>query len=325
MRLETIKTFYTMISRRILRIKVLQTIYSYYQGEGELKGAQKELAMSIDRSYDLYFYLLQLCVEVADYCDRQQEAAKLKYMATLSELNPNKKFVHNKLIEQLRINETLQSYLVARGLSWAQLQHVVKSVFNDLSLSDTYKAYMADKEESYAKDKAIVAYLIEHVILENSDFFDALEEQSVYWIDTVEFFAGMALRTIDRYKASHGADAKMLPKYKNDEDAQFADQLLLKAVASGDRYRELISENADNWDLERIALLDILLIQVALAEVEQFPEIPLRVTFNEYIEIAKNYSTEKSPLFINGVLDKIVQKLRDSGDVIKPADIPPLK
>ncbi|MBQ4408125.1 MAG: transcription antitermination factor NusB [Bacteroidales bacterium] len=325
MRLETIKTFYTMISRRILRIKVLQTIYSYYQGEGELKGAQKELAMSIDRSYDLYFYLLQLCIEVADYCDRQQEAAKLKYMATLSELNPNKKFVHNKLIEQLRINETLQSYLVARGLSWAQLQHVVKSVFNDLSLSDTYKAYMAEKEESYAKDKAIVAYLIEHVILENSDFFDALEEQSVYWIDTVEFFAGMALRTIDRYKASHGADAKMLPKYKNDEDAQFADQLLLKAVASGDRYRELISENADNWDLERIALLDILLIQVALAEVEQFPEIPLRVTFNEYIEIAKNYSTEKSPLFINGVLDKIVQKLRDSGDVIKPADIPPLK
>ena len=325
MRLETIKTFYTMISRRILRIKVLQTIYSYYQGEGELKGAQKELAMSIDRSYDLYFYLLQLCVEVADYCDRQQEAAKLKYMATLSELNPNKKFVHNKLIAQLRINETLQSYLTARGLSWAQLQHVVKSVFNDLSLSDTYKAYMAEKEESYAKDKAIVAYLIEHVILENSDFFDALEEQSVYWIDTVEFFAGMALRTIDRYKASHGADAKMLPKYKNDEDAQFADQLLLKAVASGDRYRELISESADNWDLERIALLDILLIQVALAEVEQFPEIPLRVTFNEYIEIAKNYSTEKSPLFINGVLDKIVQKLRDSGDVIKPADIPPLK
>ncbi len=325
MRLETIKTFYTMISRRILRIKVLQTIYSYYQGEGELKGAQKELAMSIDRSYDLYFYLLQLCIEVADYCDRQQEAAKLKYMATLSELNPNKKFVHNKLIEQLRINETLQSYITARGLSWAQLQHVVKSVFNDLSLSDTYKEYMAEKEESYAKDKAIVAYLIEHVILENSDFFDALEEQSVYWIDTVEFFAGMALRTIDRYKASHGADAKMLPKYKNDEDAQFADQLLLKAVASGDRYRELISENADNWDLERIAMLDILLIQVALAEVEQFPEIPLRVTFNEYIEIAKNYSTEKSPLFINGVLDKIVQKLRDSGDVIKPADIPPLK
>ena len=314
-----------MISRRILRIKVLQTIYSYYQGEGELINAQRELAASIDRSYDLYFYILQLCVEVADYCDRQQEAAKLKYMATLSELNPNKKFVNNKLIAQLRANETLQSHLTASGLSWAQYQHVPKSVFNDLALTDEYKAYMADNDGTYAKDKAIIAFLIEHVILENSDFFDALEAQSVYWIDTVEFFAGMSLRTIDRYKASHGADAKMLPKYKNDDDAQFADQLLLKAVASGDRYRELISESADNWDLERIALLDILLIQVALAEVEQFPEIPLRVTFNEYIEIAKNYSTEKSPLFINGVLDKIVQKLRDSGDVIKPADLPPLK
>lgn len=323
MRLETIKTFYTMISRRILRIKVLQTIYSYYQGEGELINAQKELAASIDRSYDLYFYLLQLCIEVADYCDRQQEAAKLKYMATLSELNPNKKFVHNKLIEQLRINETLQSHLTASGLTWTQYQHVPKSVFNDLALTDEYKAYMADKDNTYAKDKAIIAFLIEHVILENNDFFDALEAQSVYWIDTVEFFAGMSLRTIDRYKASHGADAKMLPKYKNDDDAQFADQLLLKAVASGDRYRELISASADNWDLERIALLDILLIQVALAEVEQFPDIPLRVTFNEYIEIAKNYSTEKSPLFINGVLDKIVQKLRESGDVIKPADLPP--
>lgn len=304
---------------------MLQTIYSYYQGEGELINAQRELAASIDRSYDLYFYILQLCVEVADYCDRQQEAAKLKYMATLSELNPNKKFVNNKLIAQLRANETLQSHLTASGLSWAQYQHVPKSVFNDLALTDEYKAYMADNDGTYAKDKAIIAFLIEHVILENSDFFDALEAQSVYWIDTVEFFAGMSLRTIDRYKASHGADAKMLPKYKNDDDAQFADQLLLKAVASGDRYRELISESADNWDLERIALLDILLIQVALAEVEQFPEIPLRVTFNEYIEIAKNYSTEKSPLFINGVLDKIVQKLRDSGDVIKPADLPPLK
>ena len=129
------------------------------------------------------------------------------------------------------------------------------------------------------------------------------------------------IRTIDRYKASHGTDAKVLPKYKNDEDAQFADQLLLKAVANADKYRQLISDNADNWDLERIALLDILLIQVALAEIEQFPGIPLRVTFNEYIEIAKNYSTEKSPLFINGVLDKIVQKLRESGDVIKPADV----
>ena len=304
---------------------MLQTIYSYYQGEGELINAQRELAASIDRSYDLYFYILQLCVEVADYCDRQQEAAKLKYMATLSELNPNKKFVNNKLIAQLRANETLQSHLTASGLSWAQYQHVPKSVFNDLALTDEYKAYMADNDGTYAKDKAIIAFLIEHVILENSDFFDALEAQSVYWIDTVEFFAGMSLRTIDRYKASHGADAKMLPKYKNDDDAQFADQLLLKAVASGDRYREFISESADNWDLERIALLDILLIQVALAEVEQFPEIPLRVTFNEYIEIAKNYSTEKSPLFINGVLDKIVQKLRDSGDVIKPADLPPLK
>ena len=322
MHLETIKTFYTMISRRILRIKVLQTIYSYYQGEGELINAQKELAASIDRSYDLYFYLLQLCIEVADYCDRQQEAAKLKYMATLSELNPNKKFVNNKLIAQLRENETLQSHITSRGLTWAQFQHVPKSVFNDLVLTDEYKAYMSDEDNTYAKDKAIIAFLIEHVILENNDFFDAIEAQSVYWIDSVEFFAGMSLRTIDRYKASHGADAKMLPKYKNDEDAQFADQLLLKAVASGDRYRELISESADNWDLERIALLDILLIQVALAEVEQFPDIPLRVTFNEYIEIAKNYSTEKSPLFINGVLDKIVQKLRESGDVIKPADLP---
>jgi len=321
--LETIKTFYTMISRRILRIKVLQTIYSYYQGEGELINAQKELAASIDRSYDLYFYLLQLCIEVADYCDRQQEAAKLKYMATLSELNPNKKFVNNKLIAQLRINEALQSHLTARGLSWVNYPHVAKSVFNDLTLTDEYKAYMAEKEESYSKDKAIIAFMLEKVVLENNDFFDALEEQSVYWIDTAEFFVGMALRTIDRYKASHGADAKVLPKYKNDDDAKFADQLLLKAVANADKYRTLVSESAENWDLERIAILDIIIIQVALAEVEQFPEIPLRVTFNEYIEIAKNYSTERSPLFINGVLDKIVQKLRESGDVIKPADLPP--
>ncbi|MCR5453776.1 MAG: transcription antitermination protein NusB [Bacteroidales bacterium] len=311
-----------MISRRILRIKVLQTIYSYYQGEGELINAQKELAASIDRSYDLYFYLLQLCIDVADYCDQQQEAAKQKFLTTSSDLNPNKKFVNNQLVAQLRANEALQSHLVARGLSWVQYPHVAKSVFHDLTLTDEYRAYMDDPKSSYAKDKAIIAFMLENVVLENNDFFDALEDQSVYWLDTAEFFVGMALRTIDRYKASYGEDAKILPKYKNDEDAVFADQLLLKAVSGGDRYRAMIDENAVNWDLERIALLDILIIQVALAEIEQFPGIPLRVTFNEYIEIAKNYSTEKSPLFINGVLDKIVQKLRESGDIIKPADIP---
>lgn len=303
----------------------MQTIYSYYQGEGELINAQKELTASIDRSYDLYFYLLQLCVEVADHCDRQQEAAKQKFLTTSSDLNPNKKFVNNQLIEQLRTNEALQSHIAARGLSWTQYPHVAKSVFNDLSLTDEYKTYMEDPESTYAKDKAIVIFMLEKVVLENNDFFDALEEQSVYWIDTAEFFVGMAIRTIDRYKASHGEDAKILPKYKNDEDAVFADQLLLKAVSNGDKYRQLISESADNWDLERIAILDILIIQEALAEIEQFPGIPLRVTFNEYIEIAKNYSTEKSPVFINGVLDKIVHKMRETGDVIKPADVPPSK
>ena len=322
MQLETIKTFYTMISRRILRIKVLQTIYSYYQGEGELKNAEKELQASIDRSYDLYFYLLALGIEVCDYAQRQIEAAMQKYLPTDGELNPNTKFANNKFIEQLRGNNCLQEHLAARRLSWAQHPHVPKSVFNDLALSDEYMAYMVNPDSSYAKDKEIITYMFEHVVLESNAFYDALESQSVYWLDTAEFFIGMVLRTIGRYKESYGPDYKLMPKFKNIEDEQFAGKLLIRTVAGADKYRALIADCADNWDFERIALLDILLIQEALAEIEAFPDIPLRVTFNEYIELAKNYSTEKSPIFINGVLDKIVQKLRESGDIIKPLDFP---
>ncbi len=312
-----------MISRRILRIKVLQSIYAYYQGGGsELVKAQRSLRESIDRSYDLYFYLMLLAIEVCDYAGKQIDAAMQKFLPTDVDRNPNMKFVNNKFIEQLRSNKALQGHLAARKLSWVNFKHVPKAIFNELSETDEYKSYMVNPDQSYADDKDIISFMLENIVVENEDFYDALETQSIYWVDTAEFFVGMALRTISRFKESYGEDHPLMKKFKSDDDGEFADKLLVKSIASGDRYRELITQSTENWDFERIALLDILLIQEALAEIEQFPGIPLRVTFNEYIEIAKNYSTEKSPIFINGVLDKIVQKLRESGELIKSADVP---
>jgi N utilization substance protein B len=312
-----------MISRRILRIKVLQTIYSYYQkGDANLIAAEKELAYSIAKSYDLYFYIMQLAIDVCDHANKQLQAAMRKHLSSETDKNPNMKFVNNSFIAQLRDNVDLQKHINATKLTWSVNPEVPKSVYEELIASEEYAEYMSHSKPSYDADKWIVSFMIEKIVLDNNKFYDALSDQSIYWIDTAEFFIGMVLRTFARMKESSSPEYKLMPMYKSDDDRTFAIQLLHTAVGRREEYRKRISDNAQNWDLDRIAFLDIIILQTAIAEIEQFPEIPLRVTFNEYIELAKNYSTEKSPTFVNGILDKIVQGLTQEGRINKIAEMP---
>ena len=310
-----------MISRRILRIKVLQTIYSYYQNGGtDIAKFEKELQYSIGRSYDLYFFLMQLAIDICDYAQDRIETNKQKLLATQSDLNPNTRFANNKLIQQFRENADLQKHIAASKLTWKKNPELIKRLFNDLVQSDEYQQYMQAEKCTYENDKEIVAHLFEQTVCECDLFFQTLEEMSIYWTDSAEFIIGMVLRTIERYKIGYGGNYALMPMYKNEEDGTFAIKLFDSAVASCDSYRKLINDCTTNWDIERIAFIDILILQTATAEIEQFPEIPLKVTFNEYIELAKNYSTSKSSTFINGVLDKIVQVLRQEKRIMKQSE-----
>ena len=309
-----------MISRRILRIKVLQTIYSYYQnGDGDVAKYEKELDYSIGRSYSLYFFLMQLAIDVCDYAQNRIESNRQKHLATHSDLNPNYKFVNNKLIAQLRENQHLQKQISSSKLSWNKHPELIKRLYKDLTESEEYATYMESDSAAYEDDKKILTFFFSQIVCECELLYQTLEEMSVYWTDTAEFIIGMVIRTIERYRIGYGADYALMPMYKNEEDAQFARRLFDAAVASCDEYRKLISECTTNWDIERIAFFDILILQTAVAEIEKFPEIPLKVTFNEYIELAKNYSTTRSCTFINGVLDKITQVLREQKRIFKSA------
>lgn len=312
-----------MISRRILRIKVLQTIYSYYQnGDGDLQKYEKELAFSIGRSYDLYFFLIQLGIDICHYAQTKIEVNRQKHLATASDLNPNMRFVDNKLIAQLSENTHLQKQIAASKLSWQNNPELIKRIYNDLVQSDEYADYMNADVSNYENDKRIIIYLYEHIICECDLLYQTLEEMSIYWTDSAEFIIGMVIRTIERYRIGFDCNRPLMSMYKNEEDATFANKLLTATISSADYYRKLISECTTNWDIERIAFLDILILQTATAEIEHFPEIPLKVTFNEYIELAKNYSTNRSCNFINGVLDKITQVLRQEKRIMKaPEDV----
>lgn len=312
-----------MISRRILRIKVLQTIYSFYQGgDSDIQKSEKELLYSIQKSYDLYFYLFLLGMDVCKYASSVINSKKQKFLATETDLNPNLKFVNNKFFEQFKENEDFQRQVNGKKMSWDNYPELPKRIFTNLVQTEEYKTYMESGTSSYEEDKKIAAFMFESVIYDCDLFYQTLEQMSVYWVDTAEFVIGMVLKTIERYKLGYDGTYPLPRMFKNDDDREFVLKLFRKTISRDEYYRGLISENTQNWDIERIAFIDILILQTALAEVEAFPEIPLKVTFNEYIELAKNYSTNKSNIFVNGVLDKIVSKLMEEKKIKKIAEMP---
>lgn len=312
-----------MISRRILRTKIIQTVYSHRQSDNaELLTSEKELLFSVQKSYDLYFFLLETAVDVCNYSENRIDKALHKLRPTKEDLNPNLKFVNNKLIAQLKENKDLNQHLSQSKLSWIKYPELIKRLFGDLTAGKPYKEYMASKTSSYEEDRKILIYFFEQIVCECDLLYQCLEEQSIYWIDSVEFIISMVIRSLNKFKIGFDNTFPLLPMYKSAEDKDFTIRLFRRTIVHGNEYKELVSECAKNWDADRIAFIDMIILETATAEIIEFPEIPLRVTFNEYIEIAKHYSTAKSCIFINGVLDKIVQKLKADKKITKIAEMP---
>ena len=279
--------------------------------------AEKELFHNIERTYDLYIQLQQHSIEITNYATERIEIKRNKLRPTPEDLNPNTRFIDNSFIRQLTDNVQFTTYLAKQKLSWVNYPDIVKGLFEDIEASGFYIDYMTDEQQSYEKDKDIWRKIFKKIILESPEVDAAIEEQSIYWVDDVEVVLSFVIKTIKRFEEEKGAAQPLLPMFKDDEDALFARKLLVSSLKREEELRGLIDENTRNWDLDRIAFMDILIMQVALTEILEFPTIPVNVTLNEYIEIAKKYSTVKSGTFINGVLDNIVGKFKAENKLIK--------
>lgn len=307
-----------MISRRIIRIKVFQVLYAYYTSpDKSINNSEKELFFSFQKTYDLFHYILQLVVEIANQAEAVMELRKQKHFPTEEDLNPNTRFINNSLIHQIKINTSLNKQLAQSKLSWENEPELVKKLYNSLVKSDFYQKYMSSDKSFYAEDKKLVENLLSQIILESEDLQILLEEQSIYWNDDIDFVVSMLINKLRKFKEYSTDEERLLPMFKDEEDRDFAKNLFRKAILNHNDTKEIVTQHTENWDVERIAFIDNLIMEMAITEFLFFPSIPTKVTLNEYIELSKYYSTQKSRNFINGILDKALKALKAEGKVIK--------
>ena len=308
-----------MINRILIRIKVVQMVYSYLlDQEGKrMSEAQKELATSLDKAYELYYYLLMLPVEFVRLQEERLDNARNKYLPTDEDLNPNTKFVDNLFVKKISGCEMFTKFVKDNNVSWADSEVSLRLVLDKIVNSDIYQEYMDKPGTSLAEDCELWRNLLKKVVFVDDNLTDALEAKSVYWNDDLDTVGTFVLKTIKRFE-EEGYE-ELLPKYKDDEDRLFAEKLFVNAVNNKDEYMKLIDKfvSKESWDTERLAFMDIVVLLVAIAELEKVPSVPTKVTMNEFIEIAKCYSTNKSGQFVNGILNSIINYLKKDGKLFK--------
>lgn len=307
-----------MINRRLLRIKLLQTYYAHTKrGEDSLRNSEKELLHSIEKSVDLYFSVLLLGLDIADLAAERIEIARQKRMPTAEDLEPNTRFIDLWYFRELRDEDSFVKGTSGKGISWVNNPELIKTLYGNLLGSELYKGFMgAEKPELRDERKFLVSFFSE-IIAPSEELCQVLEDQSIYWNDDSAFILSSLVKDV---KASSPGNIK-LPRagkiFKEPEDESFVKQLLRKVVIKGKENRALIEKHARNWDVERIALMDVLIMELAITEVLSLPSVPVKVSLNEYIEISKTYSSKKSSTFINGILDKVISELRAEGKIKK--------
>lgn len=289
----------------------MQVVYAWLNDEsGDLSKSEKSLWFNIDKTYDLYHYLISLLLEVRKYAEGKIEIASNKILPTYEDLNPNTRFVQNKVLLQLCENTALTQHLAKKKLSWRDHDEVVRKLYQTVLASEYYKTFMSQPVVSYADEKQLIVDILSNEFENLEIMYNVIEEQNIFWYDDIEFVISMILRTIDRFKENNPEGGNLLPLFKNEDDRDFTKNLLRKTILRYDEYKALIEKHTKNWEIDRIAIMDIQLMVMAIAEMVEFPGIPIKVTLNEYIELAKYYSTNKSNEFINGILDKIIVELK---------------
>lgn len=309
-----------MINRVLIRIKVVQMFYNYLVTR-TIKTpdmAKKELQLSFDKSYELYHYLLKLIIDLTDLQEKYIDEARHKFLPTYNDLHPNLKFINNKLVNLLRENEQLQQYQREHKLSWRDNEIFLKLILNKIENSDIYHEYMENGASNLDGDCYFWKQIFKRLLNDDDDLLDELENQSVYWsCDDLDFMCQFVIKTIKRL--NDGDRNPIMPQYKDQEDANFGEELFMATVDQEELNTATIEKFIDSrhWDSERIALIDRVILLVALAEVRTFDKIPTAVTLNEYIEIAKSFSSPNSSAFVNGVLNAVVRELKIAGVIRK--------
>lgn len=308
-----------MLNRRQLRIKVLQALYAYFQSEEEsIVKTEKELMQAVDRIHDLYVYLLLTFPELKWIAEYRIEENKKKIRPNDSDINPNLKFVNNQIIQKITENSRLRMISEDRKVNWLGdvNQEMFRKIFNTIRESETYILHMENGETGFQEDMAFAVELFKEEIANSPLVYSYFEEKSIHWLDDIDLICQMVIKTIKSMEENE--DLKVMSLYKDQEDEQdFIKTLLRKTIAMDSENLALIDELTDNWELDRIAKMDVLLMKMAITEFQLFKSIPTKVTLNEYIEISKFYSTPKSHAFINGILDKAIDRLTKDGKINK--------
>lgn len=308
-----------MLNRRHIRVKVMQTIYAFNGSESDdLSKDQKFLLFSIDNMYNLYLLLVSLLIEVQKRAESDLEKKQKKHLATAADKNPNRKFVNNQVLQLIKENLPLKNALKSYKIDqWDLDSEYVEIIFKSIVSSDLYKEYMETKVSDFKEDKDFIVDVFKDIIAPNEKLYDYIEDKNLTWLDDLPTVNTTILKLLRKLK-SNASENYFVPKlYKDDDDKQFAINLFKKTLLKSTALNKEIQEKTQNWDTDRIADVDFVLLQMAICELQNFPSIPVKVTMNEYLEIAKEYSTPKSSIFINGILDKLVKEYEADGKLNK--------
>ena len=309
-----------MINRELIRIKVVQLTYAYYQnGNKNIEAAEKELLFSLSKAYDLYNYLLALIVAITKESRRYLEIAQAKAKREGTPM-PSQKFAYNRFALQLEENKMLNDFLETKKLNWNDEPEFLKKMYHLITGSSIYKEYIDAPEDNYDADREFCRKVYRTLIQDNSDLDALLEEQSLYWNDDKEVVDTFVIKTIKRFDEKKQSRQELLPEYSNDDDKDYAQKLFRATIMNADEYQRYMTEASRNWDFSRLAYMDIVIMQIAIAEMMTFPSIPVSVSINEFVEISKIYSTPRSGGYINGMLDAIAHHLIETGRLIKHMD-----
>ncbi len=307
-----------MLNRRVLRIKVLQVVYAQLKKESNsLQKAENELLFSIQKTYDLYWYLLLLLEDLTVYAAKIIDIRKTKKFASEEEKNPNQKLIKNRVTELIFQNESYKNQINEKRLSWDNHPELIKNIYKKLEDSEIFKIYLFEKDDNFRNDKRILKFIFSELLFNCKELYTTLEEESIFWINDIDFILTKLTHTVDNIK-NHQPDSLVFPgKFKQPEDKEFAVNLLRNTLIHTEEYSKIIENNIVNWDIDRVADFEKIVMMTAVSEIIKFPSIPINVTFNEYIELAKLFGTEKSGSFINGILDKIIDYLKKEELFIK--------
>ncbi len=300
-------------------VQLASTLRSYYGASAGYLNALESLEGSLDKAYELYHSIFALIIELTREQEMRIETAKTKHLASPEERNPNTRFIDNAFVARLRDCEALREYLKKNPISWETDIALINSLLADITSSQIYADYMEAASTDYEKDCEFWRDILRTVVFPGDALSEALEDKSIYWNDDLQIMGTFVLKTIRQAEQKPEEDIQLFPQYKDEEDAKFGAELFVDSVRNRDEYRALIDKfiNTGSWDPERLAFMDIVILTIAISEIKNYPNIPVVVTMNEYIEIANNYSTAKSGQFINGVLSSIITDLRKSGEIAK--------